>query len=78
MDHTDHVFLLRDAVAGGERWADLGSGQGAFTLALADLIGSDGEIYSIDREAGALAWQEAAMSVRFPRLAVTYLSAKPG
>ena len=75
MNHSDHVFLLRDAVTGGERWADLGSGQGAFTLALADLVGCDGEIYSLDKEAGALARQEAAMRARFPRLAVTYLNA---
>ena len=73
MNHADHMFLLREAVTGGV-WADLGSGHGAFTLALADLIGSDGEIFSIDKDAGALARQETAMVARFPRLAVTYLA----
>ena len=40
MIHSDHVRLLRDGVpqAGGV-WADIGSGGGAFTLALADLLG---------------------------------------
>ena len=38
MDHTDHVNLLRDAVGLGGTWADFGSGTGAFTLALAELI----------------------------------------
>ena len=39
VNHQDHVNLLRDGIAAGEAqtWADLGSGGGAFTLALADL-----------------------------------------
>jgi ubiquinone/menaquinone biosynthesis C-methylase UbiE len=36
------------------RWADLGAGEGAFTRALADLIGPDGHIIAIDRDAAAL------------------------
>ena len=40
MDHGDHVRLIREgALGGGKVWADLGSGEGAFTLALADLLG---------------------------------------
>ena len=38
----------------GGRWADLGAGEGAFTLALADLIGSDGHIVAVDKDARAL------------------------
>jgi len=39
MDHSDHVRLLRDGVpTPGGVWADLGSGTGAFTLALAQLM----------------------------------------
>lgn len=38
----------------GGRWADLGAGEGAFTLALADLIGPEGHIVAVDRDAGAL------------------------
>jgi ubiquinone/menaquinone biosynthesis C-methylase UbiE len=49
MNHADHVALLRAGVPGpGGVWADLGSGAGAFTLALADLIGPTGQIYSVD------------------------------
>ena len=38
----------------GGRWADLGAGEGAFTLALADLLGPQAHIVAIDRDAGAL------------------------
>ena len=38
----------------GGRWADLGAGEGAFTLALADLVGSDAQIVAVDRDARAL------------------------
>jgi ubiquinone/menaquinone biosynthesis C-methylase UbiE len=68
------VRLLRDGVvhgAGGV-WADLGSGWGAFTLALADLLGPGARIYSIDKDGGALREQERAMRERFPDRAVTY------
>ncbi len=66
MDHADHVALLAKGVPGPGSWADLGSGTGAFTLALADLLGPEGEIYSLDRDAGALRQQERAMRSRFP------------
>jgi len=59
MDHTDHVTLLRGGVsAPGGVWADLGSGTGAFTLALSDLLGLSGTIYSVDKDPGALAAQK--------------------
>lgn len=76
MDHKDHVALLRKGVPEpGGVWADLGSGTGAFTLALAELIGPSGHIYSVDRDRGALRQQERAMQVRFPGVAVTYRQA---
>ena len=76
MDHADHVALLRDGVPGpGGVWADLGSGTGAFTLALAELIGPTGHIYSVDKNPGALREQRRAFRARFPKLTVHYLAA---
>ena len=76
MDHTDHVTLLRGGVlAPGGVWADLGSGTGAFTLALAELLGPTGVIYSVDKDAGALAAQERALRARFPATTVHFLAA---
>src|SRR5438445_6071843 len=55
MDHADLVALLQGGVtAKGGRWADLGAGEGAFTLALADLLGPGAKITAIDRDAGSL------------------------
>ncbi len=39
---------------GGGRWADLGSGEGAFTHALADLLGPNAQIVAVDRDAAAV------------------------
>jgi SAM-dependent methyltransferase len=70
MDHRDHVDLLRTGVEGaGSNWADLGSGTGAFTLALADLLGPGGSIVSVDRDRGALRQQREALERRFPDVA---------
>lgn len=62
MDHADHVRMLRDGVARGGTWADLGAGTGAFTLALAELVGPEGEVIAVDRDSGALS--ELARAVR--------------
>ena len=78
MDHRDHVRLIRDGVTqAGGIWADLGSGGGAFTLALADLLSAspDAQIYSIDRDASALDQQRSAMRRQFPNQSVNYLTA---
>jgi SAM-dependent methyltransferase len=76
MTHDDHVRLLRAGISGlGGVWADLGSGTGAFTLALADLLGPGGTIYSVEQDRGALREQERSMRARFPDRAVTYLAA---
>jgi SAM-dependent methyltransferase len=75
MNHADHVRLLRGGVPGGGLWADVGSGTGAFTLALAELLGPEGEIYSIDQDWGALRTQEGTMQAQFPQMRVHYLAA---
>jgi ubiquinone/menaquinone biosynthesis C-methylase UbiE len=72
VDHADHVRLIRDGVSGGgSRWADLGSGEGAFTLALADLLGPEGTIHSVDRDRGALEVQVRRVRDAFPAVALT-------
>ena len=76
MIHQDHVNLLRGGIpAPGGVWADFGSGGGAFTLALADLLKPLGKIYSIDRDRAALREQEAALRAQFPGVEVHYLAA---
>jgi ubiquinone/menaquinone biosynthesis C-methylase UbiE len=77
VNHNDYVYLLQKGVpdhiaTSRQTWADLGSGTGAFTLALADLLGSDGEIYAVDKNQGALREQQQAMAARFPAANVHY------
>ena len=67
MDHEDHVRLIRDGVDGaGRRWLELGAGRGAFTLALAELLGPGGEIVAVDRNAGDLRQLASTMAARYP------------
>lgn len=76
MTHEDHVRLLQGGIRGpGGVWADLGSGWGAFTLALADLLGPGAAIYSVDKDRGGLREQEKALQSRFPDTTVHYIAA---
>ena len=76
MTHEDHIRLLRAGIAvSGGVWADLGSGGGAFTLALADLLGPAAIIYSVDKDRGSLREQEKALQARFPGTTVYYIAA---
>jgi len=75
MDHRDHLNLLRGAVpAEGGLWAEFGSGRGAFTLALGELIGPTGTIYSVDKDRKALREQSLTMQALLPQLKVHYIS----
>jgi ubiquinone/menaquinone biosynthesis C-methylase UbiE len=72
VNHADHVRLIREGVSGGGRvWADLGSGEGAFTLALADLLGPNGSIHTVDRDGGMIEVQLERLRDRFPDVPVT-------
>jgi ubiquinone/menaquinone biosynthesis C-methylase UbiE len=76
VDHTDHVGLIRDGVTGtGRRWLELGAGRGAFTLALADLLGPGAEIVAVDRDAGDLATLTSNMNRQFPAVRFTTVAA---
>jgi ubiquinone/menaquinone biosynthesis C-methylase UbiE len=70
MNHNDHLHLLQAGVFSGGTWADLGSGHGAFTLALAELIGPSGQIHSVDRDLNALQEQEREMRQRYPQVSI--------
>ena len=73
MNHTDHVNLIRKGITrSGGIWADIGSGDGAFTLALAELLGSTGQIISVDRNGSALKSQQSKMKAQFPNVTVSY------
>jgi ubiquinone/menaquinone biosynthesis C-methylase UbiE len=76
VDHADHVALIRGGVPGpGGTWADFGAGGGAFTLALADLLGPTATIVAVDRDAGVLGRLARAMKAQFPAVALQTLTA---
>ena len=69
MEHRDHVGLIEAGIgpsAGSRRWLELGAGEGAFTLALADLLGLGGSIVALDRDAGSLRRLAVEVPRRFP------------
>jgi len=72
MKHQDHVNLIKKGIDTGGIWADLGSGRGAFTLALADCLGIDSHIYSVDTDRRALKVQETRLGAEFPQNEVTF------
>lgn len=60
------MSLIKDGVGASDGiWADFGSGRGAFTLALADLLSPRAQIYSIDKDTHALDAQEKAFKNHF-------------
>ncbi|HEY5519182.1 MAG TPA: class I SAM-dependent methyltransferase [Candidatus Limnocylindrales bacterium] len=78
MDHGDHVKLVRPAIPTpppGATWADIGAGEGAFTLALADVLGPGASVIAVDRDERALVRTSAALTSSFPRTRHSYLVA---
>lgn len=74
MNHTDHVNLIRPAdLATGGLWADLGAGTGAFTLALREVLGSQAEIYAVDKDRGSLDELERLHARRFAGVRTLHL-----
>jgi SAM-dependent methyltransferase len=69
MDHSDHLRLIREGISPTAGvWADFGSGRGAFTLALAELLEPGATIHSLDRDRSALRAQERAVRQHFPHI----------
>jgi SAM-dependent methyltransferase len=75
VDHADHVGLLRAVVVPGGMWADIGAGSGAFTLAMAELLGPGGRIVAVDRDGRALRENASIMAARFPSIGVEMIKA---
>jgi len=66
MNHNDHVNLLHPAdLSPVGDYADFGAGNGAFTLALRELIGLNATIYAVDKDRSALRELENAHRARF-------------
>lgn len=73
MNHADHVALLRPGlgpVGKSPVWADVGAGDGAFTLALAELLGDGATIYTVDRDSRALLLGFKQAGKQFPRVTI--------
>ncbi|HEY1419555.1 MAG TPA: class I SAM-dependent methyltransferase [Candidatus Dormibacteraeota bacterium] len=71
LNQSDLVALLRDGVPEpGGRWADLGAGQGAFTVALAELLGPGAHITAVDKDRHAVEGIEDEMGRSHPKVAV--------
>ena len=72
MNHADHVRLLAGGVPAGRGgiWTDLGAGRGAFTLALAELLGPDNTIIAVDRDRRALDGLQGDLQTHFPQIRV--------
>jgi len=76
MNHQDHVNLLKQGIlqAGGV-WADFGAGSGAFTLALAELIGPGGTIFAVDKNGRDLKKLDNNISQHYPDITLHTIKA---
>ncbi len=71
MNHQDHVALIRGGIQeAGPSWLELGCGDGAFTLALADVLGANGRILAVDRDRSALGVALERVAARYPTISI--------
>ncbi len=64
MKQSDLVALVEPGIGErGGRWADLGAGEGAFTYALAGVLGAGAHITAVDRDARAVRGLEGRFDV---------------
>ena len=78
MNHNDHVALLQPGIGPARNeaiWADVGAGDGAFTLALAALLGPGATIFTVDRDRRALEHGAADVARHFPAMTVSPITA---
>ncbi len=66
MNHSDHLNLLKPAdLERGGSWADLGTGTGAFTFALRELVGASAGIHAVDKDRNDLNRLKKNYEIRF-------------
>jgi ubiquinone/menaquinone biosynthesis C-methylase UbiE len=71
VNRAEMIALIRDGVPEpGGVWADLGAGTGNFTWALRQLLGSQGTIYAVDRDARSIARQRELLAAAEPGAAI--------
>ena len=59
----------------GGCWAEFGSGTGIFTVELYQLLGPQGEIYSIDKNGRSLEKQKRTFATTYPKASIHFLQA---
>lgn len=74
MESVQIEQLIKHALMPGKfTWADLGSGEGVFTLALRKLVGSNITIYSVDSQISKLREQEKLFNEKFPETNIKFI-----
>jgi SAM-dependent methyltransferase len=70
MEHQDAIKLIEKGIdsANTQRWADLGCGDGAFTMALAKLLSPGSQIFAYDLKHQNLPSSSDGVSIHFERL----------
>lgn len=70
MQQTEAINLIERGVSTKEmqRWADLGCGSGTFTIALAELLAPDSEIYATDLKRQSLPKMHKGVNIHFKQL----------
>ena len=75
MTHQDRINLIKDGVINRTGyWADLGSGSGLFTMALAAILTPPAKIFSIDKDLSALRKQKNQLNRQFSNLECNYIA----
>jgi SAM-dependent methyltransferase len=76
MTHQDRINLIRDGVINKTGyWADLGSGDGLFTAALAEILEPPAKVFSIDKDFAALKKQRDWLKVQYRDIVSYFIAA---
>jgi SAM-dependent methyltransferase len=76
MKHKDRINLIKNGVINKTGyWADLGSGSGLFTMALAEFLSPPAKIFSIDKDLSALKTQKDKLNSHFITIKSYFITA---